>query len=190
MGRDGAAYAADLQEPRSDLFLRKGLARWANQHGAGIVVRADVQHRPRVFPNSVGRAFNRALHGSPVIRSFLVVEMANPGHMRGVTISFGPINRFVLGLEGPERMIRVVFDRVISNGASFGASLWTGFDKNGGHGPPQIVRVGTYGFAAKLGGNQSPAATQQSPGPLNCFHQKSASDFDQDQSSQVARSRN
>jgi hypothetical protein len=56
-----------------------------------------------------------------VIGFFLVVEMTNTGRISGVSIPLGPINRLVLGLERAERMIRVVFNDVISNGTSFGS---------------------------------------------------------------------
>jgi hypothetical protein len=68
-----------------------------------------------------------------MVRLLLIVEMANPGYVRRVAILLGPFNRLMLSLEGAKRMIRVVFNDIIVNVASFGSALGSCLDINDCH---------------------------------------------------------
>src|SRR5579863_2437092 len=86
--------------------------------GKSGAVPRPLSHQGKLLPDLV-RVSGRALNRAPVIWFFPVVEMANAGHMRGVAILLGPINRFMLSLENSERMIRVVLNDIVVDRASF-----------------------------------------------------------------------
>jgi hypothetical protein len=49
--------------------------------------------------------------------------MTDPGDMGSATVFLRPLDRLVLGLERRERLIRMVIDDIIVNGASSGPPL-------------------------------------------------------------------
>lgn len=69
-----------------------------------------------------------------MIWPLLVVQMPNPSDMRRVSVPFGPIDCFMLRAEGPQYVIRMVLDNVITDRGSFLFSLWTCLDVHNCHG--------------------------------------------------------
>ena len=53
--------------------------------------------------------------------------------MRGVAISFGPSNCILLGVEGTERMVRMIFNDIIVYSGAFLPSFRTSFYVNSRH---------------------------------------------------------
>jgi hypothetical protein len=53
------------------------------------------------------------LRRSPMIWRLFVVQMPNPGDVRGVAIQLGPLNGFFLFLRGMQDMVRMIFDHIV-----------------------------------------------------------------------------
>jgi hypothetical protein len=53
-----------------------------------------------------------------VIRLFLIVEVAHAGNVRCVAVSSGPVDCFLLGLEGRQYVVGVIFNDEIGNRTS------------------------------------------------------------------------
>jgi hypothetical protein len=82
------------------------------------------------------------LRRAPVVRFFLIVEMANAGDMWGMSVLFRPIDCFSLCFESGEYVIGVIFDHKIIDATTFGATLGSRLNINICH--AHISLLGNY----------------------------------------------
>ena len=69
----------------------------------------------------------------PVIRLLSIIQVPDAGDKRGVAVLSRPINRFSLGFEGAEHVVRMLFDDIIVDRVPLRAALGAGFNVNVRH---------------------------------------------------------
>lgn len=111
----------------------------------GLLARLQVDHNPAfgmavvrcnsILPSGALSAFSSR---PPVIRYFLIVQVSDASDQRRMALTFRPINRFLLRIECPEHMVRMVFDDIILDSAALRAPFWACLDVNISHDPSSI----------------------------------------------------
>ena len=66
----------------------------------------------------------RALGRSPVIRFPLVIQVPDASDKGGVAAFFCPIDRLLLGFEGAEFVVGMVFDDIIVDRTAMWSAFW------------------------------------------------------------------
>jgi hypothetical protein len=74
-----------------------------------------------------------ALGRPPVIRHPLIIQVSDASDMRGVALTFCPIDCFSLRFEGRECVVRMVFHDIIVDTGPFRAALGARFNVNVRH---------------------------------------------------------
>ena len=80
--------------------------------------------------------FQPFLGRPPVIGRLLIIQMPDTSHMRGVAVTFRPINCFSLRFKSGERVVRVVFHDIVVDMAPLRATLGARFNVNVWHAFP------------------------------------------------------
>jgi hypothetical protein len=74
-----------------------------------------------------------------MVRFLLVVEVADAGDKRIVSLLFSPGDRVCLGLGGMQDVVGMVLNHIVVDGAVLGAAFGTCFDINVSH---RFLRLG------------------------------------------------
>jgi hypothetical protein len=68
-----------------------------------------------------------------MIGFFLVVQVSDASDTRNMALAFRPVDRFVLGFESAESMIRMILDDIVLDRAALRSSFGARFDVNVRH---------------------------------------------------------
>ena len=94
----------------------------------GVAVRPEGSNSKEVFLSGRNKRSGPegwrflGLGGAPMVGNFLVVEVPDAGNERRMLVLSCPVDRFLLGLEGAEHVVRVVLNNEVIDRASFRAA--------------------------------------------------------------------
>ena len=76
---------------------------------------------------------NSVLNRPPVIGFFLIIQVADASDTRSMALVFRPVDRFVLGFESAEHMVRMVFNDIVLDRAALRTPFGARFNVNARH---------------------------------------------------------